>query len=766
MKKVILLSISFIIYTSLFGQNAKYLKINSSDDKLLDLSIAIPNTEINKKLYSNGIIYDELNFFDMYQINEGKPNLPSIVTWILIPLGKEPKISVIANTPITYEGLNIAPMQKQLLTNEKAGSFIIDNATYSTNSVYPSSYAIVEPTSYKRGQSCALLRIYPYQYNPVTKKLSVYNNLRIQISFSGTTTNIKQSLITNQTNLNSFAINASGVMDAQSKSATTQTTLKVGAVKVPIDCNYLIITHDNFIDAARTLAGWRNRLGLRTKVVKTSEISSTYATDNADTRRTKIEAYIDNAYNNWTTAPSYLLLLGDAEFIPTWYDPSSNFASDFEYADINKPIDYQADIPGYGRMPVNTANEANNIVQRIIYYETNRLPQAYYNSSAFVSYFQDEKNDGQADVAYAEICEDIRTFMTGTLGYNCQRIYSAPTNCNPLKWLSDVDIPNELRKPPVGNFLWNGNAVDITNAIQSGKFLIIQRDHGAPIQWGDPTYYTTNINNLSNGNLRPVVWSISCQTGWFDNETDNDASNDGTECFAERFINHPTGGCVGIIAATREVYTWEDNNILKGMIDAVWPNYNYGAANDAMYRLGDILDHGKSFVTNHGARSAIKVYNCIGDPTMELITAYPSLFSNVSVSENGTSVTVNAGVSGANICMTSLGDNGKAYYKLVSNVTSYTFDNVVKPYNISVTKHNYIPYFYPQDIYIQNCTFTDDALVVGRNIFVGSNVTTSYPSGPVLIKNGVNVLFKPDQEITFDKGFEAEIGGTFEVNKK
>ena len=103
---------------------------------------------------------------------------------------------------------------------------------------------------------------------------------------------------------------------------------------------------------------------------------------------------------------------------------------------------------------------------------------------------------------------------------------------------------------------------------------------------------------------------------------------------------------------------------------------------------------------------------------------------------------------------------------MADNVSSYTFTDIVKPYYISLTKHNYKPYIYPQDIYIQNYTFTSDRLIIGRKIFVGNNVTPSQTQGPVIIKNGANIIFSAEQDVLLDKGFETELGGTFEIEKR
>ena len=161
-----------------------------------------------------------------------------------------------------------------------------------------------------------------------------------------------------------------------------------------------------------------------------------------------------------------------------------------------------------------------------------------------------------------------------------------------------------------------------------------------------------------------------------------------------------------------------------------------------------------------------RIFHYFGDPSMELYTATPSSFTSISVYESGTSVTVNTGVANCRIIICSMHDMGASYYNVVDNISSFTFTNVVKPYYITVTKHNYKPYIYPQDVYIQNHTFTSDRMIIGRNIFVGSNVTPSQSQGPVVIKNGVNVVFSAEQDVVLDGGFETELGGAFEIEKR
>ncbi len=70
---------------------------------------------------------------------------------------------------------------------------------------------------------------------------------------------------------------------------------------------------------------------------------------------------------------------------------------------------------------------------------------------------------------------------------------------------------------------------------------------------------------------------------------------------------------------------------------------------------------------------------------------------------------------------------------------------------------------YTNDIYIQNETITSNQYYIGKNIYVGSNVTTTKPQGDVLITNNANVIFDAAEDVVLDAGFECEIGASFEI---
>ncbi len=611
----------------------------------------------------------------------GKPNIPVIISKISIPNGMKPLIKITKGEPVIFDNINLSPVQEPLMDCECEREYRYDSIVYQSNKFYPGKLAESNKVKNKRGYKFSDLYMYPYQYNPVKKRLIVYPEMSVTVEFKGSRQAIKKTLknqkvenfIKNQT-INGQKvlqyeffdeIANNDILNEANEEDISQTNLKSTTKSSSGGCEYLIITHDDFEDAANSLRNWKESIGIQTTVVKTSDINSTYDNDNDATRRDDIEDYIDNAYNNWNPCPEYLLLLGDVEFIPTFIISSD--ATDIAYADINDPLDYAADIPGYGRLSIDTESEANTIVNRIIDYESTNKGSAFYNNVLGAAYFQDHETggtcDGTATRGYAETMEDIRNFMENGLNLNFTSVYTAQScgSTTPTDWLWSCS--SSYREPSTWctsvepeDLDWNGTTADVTNAIEDGCFLVMHRDHGAYNGWGDPHFRSNNVLALDNGSLRPVVWSINCQTGRFDYASD--------ECFAEYWITHPTGGAAGVIAATRNTGSYSNELFIKGLVDAVWPAFDYDGPNDPIYRLGDILDHGKSIV-NSNAKS--RRYHYIGDPTMrifpyncqagDIYLSYQTLYNNKTVNacksvyinnykiKNGANLAINVGKS-------------------------------------------------------------------------------------------------------------------------
>jgi hypothetical protein len=313
---------------------------------------------------------------------------------------------------------------------------------------------------------------------------------------------------------------------------------------------------------------------------------------------------------------------------------------------------------------VDSAAQAESWVDRIIAYEENPPTLTnFYDRVALAAYFQDSIYvDGYADRRFAQTAEDLAKFFSEApygISKTVTRIFYTQPAVDPQYWSTGAHttqpnfgggpaggpgapIPSYLEKP---GFPWDGDATDIKGAIEpgggtSGSFLLTHNDHGNRQYWVDPYFGPLNIAGLQlQWGESPVVWSINCQTGWFDNETDFstlpgivDLTGDTEESFAEFFANYcAAGGPVGLIAATRVTDSIYNDRLTWGFTDAIWPSFisSYPPiAVEATLRMGDVLSYGKAYMAtmvpdNNWRLLHREAYHWFGDPSMEIRTEYP-----------------------------------------------------------------------------------------------------------------------------------------------
>ncbi len=206
-------------------------------------------------------------------------------------------------------------------------------------------------------------------------------------------------------------------------------------------------------------------------------------------------------------------------------------------------------------------------------------------------------------------------------------LYPANRSSTPNRYRNGSLLPGDLRAS--SGYAWSGSSSNIINAINSGRNLVLHRDHGGSGGWGDPNFNEASLDSLANNNLTPIVYSINCTSGRFD----------GDDRWAEKFL-HMEGGAVAIIGDTRVSPTWANSALTRGLFDATWPLVlpAYGNVNKSHRRLGNILNYGKLYMLSQVGVSQtagsvswiqafknINIYHVLGDPTLEMWTVKPEL---------------------------------------------------------------------------------------------------------------------------------------------
>ena len=609
----------------------------------------------------------------------GKPQLPVVSTIVAVPT-TDVIINIVQTT--IDESIDVGkvyPAQNpQTDSGNGNNNFEYDEEFYEQEIEYP---GMASKDVYKgkiRDISFVKIEFYPVQYNPKQEIATIYDEIQISLSWDdGLSVPVEQGFYSSyfyNFYQNVFS-NWQGFLDNTDIIEPREGARDEG-------CDYLIITHPDFYNEAIALGDWKNSKGIITKVVDTDETGSS---SNA------IKAYIQDAYDNWDPRPSYLLLVGDNEYVPT-----SGSSFDLYYAKLDGS-DYFPDIY-HGRIPADSAQEADVMIQKILNYEQNPPGSSdFYDNFAVAAYFQDDENNGYETRRFVRTSEEIRDYLM-TLDYIGERIYVTesyinPTHYNNGPYGNGEPIPDELKKP---TFPWIGNADDITNAIENGVFILNHRDHGGEEAWGDPYFDTNHIATLTNGDLLPIVYSINCLTGKFDNY----------ECFCEKFVRKEDGGAVAAFGATRVSYSGYNDFLCRGFYDSQWPDFDPEIGTDTpMYSLGEQLNYGKVYMAETwgdpwgSEEYTFELFHVFGDPTMEIWSALPEELE-VSYSFTGDEIEIfvkdnNDPIKGATVVLSQ--ESGYYEKDLTDFGGSVIFDtttaDIIEEVTLVVSYHNYKTYF-------------------------------------------------------------------------
>jgi len=667
--------------------------LTSNADEVV-LEINFPRMAV-KDIVKEGITYQTLFIPGGGRTNNlGLPELPTFGRFIAVPLEAEPQIEVLEYTALALSGYNVYPAQEQPV--DEAGipqpEFIKNEDFYQLNKFYPDRMAFVEEPKIIRGCPVSLFVLFPVQYNPATKELKVCSHMKVRISFVGGT-----GLFIDPAHRSPYfeplyqnlLLNYSSLGPPPSKTGR----------KSDEGCDLLIIAHPDFQAWAESLAQWKNLSGIPTWVKDITEIGS-------DT--SAIMSYVQNAYDTWDPPPSFVLLIGDAEFIPVFYrsiHPYDGYrvGTDLYYSTVDGS-DWFPDIY-MGRISVDTESQASTVMNKILDYQRNPVstPTSFYNNVLVAGYFQDDELDGYEDRCYIRTSETVRDFLVSE-GYSVERCYTATEGSNPQYFCNGEPLPPSLT--------WDGDATQINNAINDGVFLVNHRDHGRRNRWREPHYTVAHIDSLANGAKLPVVFSINCWTGHFDNETDDEGLETpyDTIYFCEAFQRKPNGGAVGIFGHTRVSYSRSNDYLCRGLYDAIWTNFDTAYPNegsthpiyDPMFRMGAVLNFGRFYMYDkyYADNIDFEMFHYFGDPTMQIWTAFPETLhvihpDTILLGSSDITVTVTSDgvpVESVLVCLANDEVYERGYTDASGEVSFFSSTTVAGSLHITASKHNYRPY--------------------------------------------------------------------------
>lgn len=360
--------------------------------------------------------------------------------------------------------------------------------------------------------------------------------------------------------------------------------------------DYIIITHEEFYDAALTLADHRRASGLRVATVKVGDIYDEFNSGIFDPKA--IRDFLQYGYENWARpAPTFVLLFGDAcqdyndnlhtgtrNYVPSLNIESSLFgevSSDNWFVMVSG-VDSLPDML-IGRLVAQTRQEADIMVAKVIAYDR-YLPDGSWNTRAL---FVADDDESRFQIVSEQLANRLPFY------YDRDRVYA-------------------------GNYPPGNPTSDIVNRVNAGSLLITYVGHGEYYAWGRWNnnqafmFHNSDVQSLNNANKLPFVIVGNCLNGFFAGPKDSAS-------LAEVLLRRENAGAVAVWAPTGLGYPSGHQILLNALYEAIFANDQLalGAATTA----AKIATYGQSSFWGE----LIATYVLFGDPATRLgiPTNYP-----------------------------------------------------------------------------------------------------------------------------------------------
>ena len=351
--------------------------------------------------------------------------------------------------------------------------------------------------------------------------------------------------------------------------------------------DYILITHESFIEDVQPLADFRSQQGMRTKVVDVQNIYDEF--NHGILNPNAIREFLKYTYDNWQPpAPTYVFLVGDTHidlknqrnFVPTTQVQIPGYgasASDHQFVTFRGPDSFPDML--IGRMPANNRVDVRIFVERTINYETTSQVGPWHKKLLMLA-GSDLRFHTQTDHLIS------RNQLSGR--YETERIYAPHTE--------EANFDERIRSPI---------ARRVIDGFNDGASLVNYIGHGGGGIWSssrmldfeDPEQNLTNISQL------PLVISMTCYTGSFDSNKNS---------LVEELLRSENGGAIAVIGATSIGLLDGDYLLNLEIFDVIFKQYTQ--------HVGAVLAEAKTqFLINApGYLDLAEVFTLFGDPATRL----------------------------------------------------------------------------------------------------------------------------------------------------
>ncbi len=670
---------------------AEITVLESTPSEML-IELNVPGIEIDQ-ITEEGKIYHELSIPGSIPntTGEGHPSIPSVSFLAAIPEAGVSRITVENSTWIDLGLYTPSPMQPIPVDNSyESIPFTVVPSTYT--GTLPAEQASWIEDGVLRGVNIGRFNISPVKWDAESGMLSSAARMTIRVEFTGSVS-LEQRLNSRfwhstftQMLVNSEVLGAPVVSVTSNRAEPVIARTRTEADDITA-ADFLILAGDDFVDTMMDdFISSKTEQGFLTAVVAAGSWD-----------QVTIKSYVQDAYDNWSIPPSFVLFVGDSgDLAPC---TMNSMSGDNRYCCVDG-TDYIADI-FYGRFVTGSDNYPA-VEEKILKWEFDPLmDSSFWNNGLCAGML--EVTGTVSNRWFLYTCEAVRNTYQDIYGKTFAREYVTNATANPPYYYRN-SLPSAGEMVP-SDITWDGDAAGILESLNDGVFLVQHRDHGEITGWADPSFHTSDLANLSNGEKTPMIMSINCLTGKF-------VSN----CFAENFFARPDGA-VAVVAAVEVSYSYFNDYFCYGLYksfndECSSPPFTYTEPG-GNYMGGQALICGKLEMqaaapfNPYGswesyAEDEWDLFQWFGDPTMDMRTEVPhSLTVNApfDLPSGSTSavfgVTDSEGaVEGAMVCMMHESDLWVSGVTNASGTVTLTFDAVgaIDDITYMVTSHNSLPY--------------------------------------------------------------------------
>lgn len=383
----------------------------------------------------------------------------------------------------------------------------------------------------------------------------------------------------------------------------------------------VIITFPAFKQEAERLAAYRNSKNITSVVVTTEQIYHEFSSGRQDV--TALRDFVKSLYDKSPATLKSVLLVGKASydyknrvvdnlnFVPTYESrnslhPVDTYSSDdyFGFLENNEgqwnedpAINHSMDV-SVGRIPVKSAAEMSDVVDKIIRYESApELQGSWQKEIVFVA------DDGDGNLHQDDADQLAESINEDHSGFDVSKIY--------------LDQFPQLSRP-AGEVSPETNEA-ILKSMNEGALVINYTGHGgARLLAQEKIFDDLMIEKLENERL-PLMVTATCEFGKADDPTIISG--------AELCLLRKNGGAIGLVTTGRPVEAGTNFILNEAFYDAFFQQED-----NKPLTLGEIFRRTKN---NSLSGVSNRNFSLIGDPELQLALPFRNIVVNTITTSSG-----------------------------------------------------------------------------------------------------------------------------------